>query len=128
MQFRLVSDNQPKGDQPEAISQLVQNLNDNVKDQVLLGITGSAKLSIANLIEKVRAHARSPAQQNARGELYRNSKVFPKTRSNFFSYTLYIKPKRTLRRRILHEKEASVNDEITAALSGGLARFSSATT
>ena len=43
MKFKLVSDNQPKGDQPEAIAQLVAGLNEDTKNQVLLGITGSGK-------------------------------------------------------------------------------------
>jgi len=43
MQFRLISENIPKGDQPEAIRQIVEGLNDGTKDQVLLGITGSGK-------------------------------------------------------------------------------------
>ena len=55
MQFRLISENTPKGDQPEAIEQLVTELNQGTKDQVLLGITGSGKtFTIANVIEKTQ--------------------------------------------------------------------------
>ena len=55
MQFRLISENEPKGDQPEAIEQLVRNLNEGAKDQVLLGITGSGKtFTIAKVIEQVQ--------------------------------------------------------------------------
>ncbi|HUR97549.1 MAG TPA: DEAD/DEAH box helicase family protein, partial [Pyrinomonadaceae bacterium] len=55
VQFKLVSDNVPKGDQPEAIAQIVNNLNDGTKDQVLLGITGSGKtFTIANVIQETQ--------------------------------------------------------------------------
>ncbi len=58
MQFRLISENTPKGDQPEAIKQIVENLNDGTKDQVLLGITGSGKtFTIANVIQQVQRPA-----------------------------------------------------------------------
>src|SRR6185436_8356418 len=96
MQFRLVSDNRPKGDQPEAIAQLVQNLNDNVKDQVLLGITGSGKtFTIANIIEKVQrptlvlAHNKTLAAQ-----LYQEFKTFfPENSVEYFvSYYDYYQP------------------------------------
>ena len=51
MQFRLISENVPTGDQPAAIEQIVEGLNDGAKDQVLLGITGSGKtFTIANVI------------------------------------------------------------------------------
>ncbi len=74
MQFRLISENTPKGDQPEAIEQIVEGLNSGVKDQVLLGITGSGKtFTIANVIEKtqrptlVLAHNKTlAAQQNSK--------------------------------------------------------------
>src|SRR5258708_16356007 len=78
MEFRLISENTPKGDQPEAIEQIVDGLNDGAKDQVLLGITGSGKtFTIANVIEKtqrptlVLAHNKTlPAQ------LYQEFKTF----------------------------------------------------
>ena len=50
MQFKLESEYQPKGDQPTAIKQIVENLNNNVKDQVLLGITGSGKTFTAQAV------------------------------------------------------------------------------
>jgi excinuclease ABC subunit B len=117
MQFRLVSENQPKGDQPEAISQLVQNLNDNVKDQVLLGITGSGKtFTIANIIEKVQrptlvlAHNKTLAAQ-----LYQEFKTFfPDNSVEYFvSYYDYYQPEAYVPASDLYiEKEATVNDEI----------------
>ena len=54
MQFKLVSDFHPTGDQPQAIKQLVDGINSGEKSQVLLGVTGSGKtFSVANVIEKV---------------------------------------------------------------------------
>jgi excinuclease ABC subunit B len=117
MQFRLVSENQPKGDQPEAIAQLVQNLNDDVKDQVLLGITGSGKtFTIANIIEKVQrptlvlAHNKTLAAQ-----LYQEFKTFfPENSVEYFvSYSDYYQPAAYVPASDLYiEKEATVNDEI----------------
>ena len=58
MQFKLVSDNEPKGDQPAAIREIVSQLNNHTKDQVLLGITGSGKtFTVANIIEQVQRPA-----------------------------------------------------------------------
>ncbi|HEX3020141.1 MAG TPA: excinuclease ABC subunit UvrB [Chitinispirillaceae bacterium] len=54
MNFKLKSNYQPAGDQPEAISQLVNGIQDKVKHQVLLGVTGSGKtFTMANVIEQV---------------------------------------------------------------------------
>lgn len=55
MKFKLKSDYQPAGDQPEAIAQLVHGLQNDVKHQVLLGVTGSGKtFTMANVIEKLQ--------------------------------------------------------------------------
>ena len=55
MNFRLKSDYQPAGDQPEAIAQLVDGLQNKVKHQVLLGVTGSGKtFTMANVIEQIQ--------------------------------------------------------------------------
>ena len=117
MQFRLVSDNVPKGDQPEAIAQLVQNLNDGVKDQVLLGITGSGKtFTIANVIQQtqlptlVLAHNKTLAAQ-----LYQEFKTFfPENAVEYFvSYYDYYQPEAYVPASDLYiEKEATINDEI----------------
>ena len=54
MDFKLTSDFQPTGDQPEAIRQLVDGLEKGVQFQTLLGVTGSGKtFTIANVVEKV---------------------------------------------------------------------------
>src|SRR5678816_1422357 len=96
MQFRLISENAPKGDQPEAISQLVNGLKAGDRDQVLLGITGSGKtFTIANVIQEVQrptlvlAHNKTLAAQ-----LYQEFKTFfPENAVEYFvSYYDYYQP------------------------------------
>ncbi|HBH49266.1 MAG TPA: hypothetical protein DDX98_11530, partial [Bacteroidales bacterium] len=54
MNFKITSKYKPTGDQPEAIKQLVQGLNDGTPNQTLLGVTGSGKtFTVANVIEQV---------------------------------------------------------------------------
>ena len=55
MRFKLRSDFSPTGDQPEAINQLVEGIQNNERYQTLLGVTGSGKtFTIANVIEKIQ--------------------------------------------------------------------------
>ena len=115
--FRLISENTPKGDQPEAIRQLVEGINSGVKEQVLLGITGSGKtFTIANLIEQtqrptlVLAHNKTLAAQ-----LYQEFKsFFPDNAVEYFvSYYDYYQPEAYVPAADLYiEKEATINDEI----------------
>src|SRR3954470_5264588 len=117
MQFRLISENVPTGDQPEAIRQLVEALNRNEKDQVLLGITGSGKtFTIANVIQQVQrptlvlAHNKTLAAQ-----LYQEFKnLFPDNSVEYFvSYYDYYQPEAYVPASDLYiEKEATINDEI----------------
>ncbi|MDM7921058.1 MAG: excinuclease ABC subunit UvrB [Pyrinomonadaceae bacterium] len=117
MQFRLISENVPRGDQPEAIRQLVEGLNSGVKDQVLLGITGSGKtFTIANVIQEVQrptlvlAHNKTLAAQ-----LYQEFKTFfPENAVEYFvSYYDYYQPEAYVPASDLYiEKEATINDEI----------------
>ncbi len=117
MQFRLISENKPRGDQPEAIRQLVQGLRDGVRDQVLLGITGSGKtFTIANVIQQVQrptlvlAHNKTLAAQ-----LYQEFKsFFPENAVEYFvSYYDYYQPEAYVPASDLYiEKEATINDEI----------------
>ncbi|MBK9164346.1 MAG: excinuclease ABC subunit UvrB [Acidobacteria bacterium] len=117
MQFRLISENTPKGDQPEAIRQLVEGINGGAKDQVLLGITGSGKtFTIANLIQQtqrptlVLAHNKTLAAQ-----LYQEFKgFFPENAVEYFvSYYDYYQPEAYVPAADLYiEKEATINDEI----------------
>lgn len=117
MQFRLMSENQPKGDQPQAIKQIVSELNKNTKDQVLLGITGSGKtFTIANVIQEVQrptlvlAHNKTLAAQ-----LYQEFKTFfPENAVEYFvSYYDYYQPEAYVPASDLYiEKEATINEEI----------------
>lgn len=117
MQFRLISENTPKGDQPGAIRQLVDGLNAGERDQVLLGITGSGKtFTIAHVIEQtqrpalVLAHNKTLAAQ-----LYQEFKTFfPDNAVEYFvSYYDYYQPEAYVPAADLYiEKEATVNDEI----------------
>ena len=117
MQFRLISENTPKGDQPEAIEQLVRGLNEGERDQVLLGITGSGKtFTIANVIDQVQrptlvlAHNKTLAAQ-----LYQEFKTFfPENAVEYFvSYYDYYQPEAYVPAADLYiEKEATINDEI----------------
>ncbi len=117
MQFRLISENTPRGDQPQAIRQLVDAVNSGVKDQVLLGITGSGKtFTIANVIEQTQrptlllAHNKTLAAQ-----LYQEFKTFfPENAVEYFvSYYDYYQPEAYVPAADLYiEKEATVNEEI----------------
>lgn len=117
MQFRLISENTPKGDQPEAIEQIVAGLNEGVRDQVLLGITGSGKtFTIAKTIERVQrptlviAHNKTLAAQ-----LYQEFKTFfPENAVEYFvSYYDYYQPEAYVPASDLYiEKEATINEEI----------------
>src|SRR6201987_2807488 len=117
MQFRLISENTPKGDQPAAIKQIVDGLNDAAKDQVLLGITGSGKtFTIANVIEKVQrptliiAHNKTLAAQ-----LYGEFRdIFPENAVHYFvSYYDYYQPEAYVPSSDTYiEKDSLINEEI----------------
>jgi excinuclease ABC subunit B len=116
-QFKLVSEYQPQGDQPEAIEALVRGLKDAEKHQVLLGITGSGKtFSIASVIARVNrpvlvmAHNKTLAAQ-----LYQEFKsFFPQNAVEYFvSYYDYYQPEAYVAATdTFIEKEATINDEI----------------
>src|SRR5467141_2058242 len=117
MPFKLHSEYQPQGDQPQAIDALVRGLGDGVKDQVLLGITGSGKtFSIATVIQRtnrpslVLAHNKTLAAQ-----LYQEFKtLFPENAVEYFvSYYDYYQPEAYVPSSDLYiEKEATINDEL----------------
>ncbi|HKY45865.1 MAG TPA: DEAD/DEAH box helicase family protein, partial [Pyrinomonadaceae bacterium] len=117
MRFKLVSEYQPKGDQPAAIDALVRGLNDGAKDQVLLGITGSGKtFTIASVIERtqrstlVLAHNKTLAAQ-----LFQEFRtLFPENKVEYFvSYYDYYQPEAYVPAADVYiEKEAIVNEEI----------------
>ena len=115
--FKLHSNYKPSGDQPEAISELVDGIKNGKKNQVLLGATGTGKtFTIANVIEKVGkptlilAHNKTLA-----GQLYSEFKeLFPENRVEYFvSYYDYYQPEAYVPSSdTFIEKDASINDEI----------------
>jgi len=117
MDFKLISDYRPQGDQPEAIAQLVRGLRDGEKHQVLLGATGSGKtFSVARVIEEVNrpvlvmAHNKTLAAQ-----LYQEFKsFFPHNAVEYFvSYYDYYQPEAYVPATDSYiEKEATINQEI----------------
>ena len=116
-QFELVSHYQPSGDQPEAILQIVDRLNQGERAQTLLGATGTGKtFTIANVIQQVNkptlviAHNKTLA-----GQLYGELKeFFPNNAVEYFvSYYDYYQPEAYVPSSDTYiEKESSVNDEI----------------
>ena len=117
MEFKLISDFQPTGDQPEAIIQLVDGLNKGVPYQTLLGVTGSGKtFTIASVIEKVQrpvlvlSHNKTLAAQ-LYGEF---RQFFPENRVEYFvSYYDYYQPEAYLPVTDTYiEKDLSINEEI----------------
>jgi excinuclease ABC subunit B len=117
MQFELHAPFQPTGDQPEAIRQLVEGINNGYKHQVLLGATGTGKTyTIASVIEQfqkptlVMAHNKTLAAQ-----LYAEFKdFFPDNAVEYFvSYYDYYQPEAYVPRHDLYiEKETDINEEI----------------
>ena len=115
--FELVSKYQPSGDQPKAIKELVEGINNGKKEQVLLGATGTGKtFTIANVIAKtnkptlVLAHNKTLA-----GQLYSELKdLFPNNHVEFFiSYYDYYQPEAYVPSSDTYiEKDSSINDEI----------------
>ena len=115
--FRLVSEYQPTGDQPEAIEQLVDGINRGDRMQTLLGVTGSGKtFTMANVIAKcnrpalVLAHNKTLAAQLC-AEF---REFFPDNAVEFFvSYYDYYQPEAYIPGKDMYiEKDALVNDEI----------------
>ena len=115
--FELVSKFQPSGDQPEAIKELTDGVNEGKKEQVLLGATGTGKtFTIANVIKNVNkptlvlAHNKTLA-----GQLYAELKeFFPNNHVEYFvSYYDYYQPEAYVPSSDTYiEKDASINDEI----------------
>ncbi len=117
MNFEVISDYRPKGDQPQAIEKLAQGVIDNEKYQTLLGVTGSGKtFTIANVIEKVQrptlvlAHNKTLAAQ-----LYSEFKqFFPQNAVEYFvSYYDYYQPEAFMPvTGVFIEKDLSINEEL----------------
>lgn len=117
MDFKVVSDYSPKGDQPEAIKKLVQGIIDDEKYQTLLGVTGSGKtFTVANVIQEVQkptlvlAHNKTLAAQ-----LYSEFKqFFPNNAVEYFvSYYDYYQPEAFMPvTGVFIEKDLSINEEL----------------
>jgi excinuclease ABC subunit B len=117
MDFKLISDYEPRGDQGKAIEQLTRGVRDAEKHQVLLGVTGSGKTyTMAKVIEQatrptlVLAHNKTLAAQ-----LYHEFKAFfPHNAVEYFvSYYDYYQPEAYIPAGDVYiEKEATINDEL----------------
>jgi len=117
MKFKLHSNFSPTGDQPQAIEQLVDGINQNIENQTLLGVTGSGKtFTVANVIQQVEkptlilSHNKTLAAQ-----LYEEFKeFFPDNRVEYFvSYYDYYQPEAYLPVTGTYiEKDLAINDEI----------------
>jgi excinuclease ABC subunit B len=117
MKFQLASDYEPRGDQPQAIDQLVRGVIDGERHQVLLGVTGSGKtFTVAKVIEAanrpaiVLAHNKTLAAQ-----LYSEFKgFFPNNAVEYFvSYYDYYQPEAYVPSSDTYiEKESTINDEL----------------
>jgi excinuclease ABC subunit B len=117
MDFKLVSDYQPRGDQATAIEELVRGIQDGEKHQVLLGVTGSGKtFTMAKVAEAVNrptlvlAHNKTLAAQ-----LYHEFRMFfPQNAVEYFvSYYDYYQPEAYVPASDVYiEKEATINDEL----------------
>jgi excinuclease ABC subunit B len=117
MKFKLASDYEPRGDQPQAIAQLLQGIHGGDRDQVLLGVTGSGKtFTMAKVIEEldrptiVLAHNKTLAAQ-----LFHEFKsFFPDNAVEYFvSYYDYYQPEAYIPASDTYiEKESTINDEL----------------
>jgi len=117
MDFKLTSEFKPTGDQPEAIRQLVNNINDGSKYNVLLGVTGSGKtFTMANVVQQLQrptlilSHNKTLAAQ-----LYGEFKsFFPDNAVEYFvSYYDYYQPEAYIPTSGVYiEKDLAINDEL----------------
>lgn len=115
--FILHSDFKPSGDQPTAIAKLVENLNDGLAHQTLLGVTGSGKtFTIANVIAQLNRPAMIFApNKTLAAQLYAEMKAFfPENAVEYFvSYYDYYQPEAYVPASdTFIEKDASINDQI----------------
>ena len=117
MDFKIVAPYQPTGDQPEAIKQLVEGVEQGVKFQTLLGVTGSGKtFSMANVIERVQRPALILSHNKTlAAQLYSEIKqFFPNNAVEYFvSYYDYYQPEAYLPSTNTYiEKDLSINKDI----------------
>ncbi|OIP40894.1 MAG: excinuclease ABC subunit B, partial [Deltaproteobacteria bacterium CG2_30_63_29] len=115
--FELVSEYEPTGDQPEAIRQLVEGLNEGARAQTLLGITGSGKtFTIANVIQQVQRPTllMAPNKTLAAQLFNEYRELFPHNAVEFFvSYYDYYQPEAYVPSSDTYiEKDSNINDAI----------------
>ena len=117
MNFKIASDYEPRGDQPEAISNLVRGIHDGDRHQVLLGVTGSGKtFTMAKVIEQINrptivlAHNKTLAAQL----FHEFRSFFPNNAVEYFvSYYDYYQPEAYVPASDTYiEKESTINDEL----------------
>ena len=117
MDFKLVSDYAPTGDQPEAIAQLIESIESGARHNTLLGVTGSGKtFTIANVV----AHFNRPTlvlshNKTLAAQLYGEFKnFFPENAVEYFvSYYDYYQPEAYLPSTDTYiEKDLAINDEL----------------
>lgn len=117
VRFEIVSEYAPKGDQPQAIKELVEGVQKHERNQVLLGVTGSGKtFTVAHIIEATQRPALVLApNKTLAAQLYGEFKsFFPNNAVEYFvSYYDYYQPEAYVPRTDTYiEKEASVNEQI----------------
>ena len=117
LDFKLHSEFSPTGDQPKAIEKIVENLENGITDQILLGVTGSGKtFTVANVIEKINRPALIMApNKTLAAQLYNEYKnFFPENAVEYFvSYYDYYQPEAYIMATDTYiEKDSSINDEI----------------
>jgi excinuclease ABC subunit B len=115
--FKIHSPFTLQGDQPKAIEQLVAGLNAGLRDQVLLGVTGSGKtFTMANVVERMQRPALVLSHNKIlAAQLYREFKdLFPENAVEYFvSYYDYYQPEAYIPRSDTYiEKDSSINDEL----------------
>ena len=115
--FKLITDYVPKGDQPKAIKELAEGVERGVKNQALLGVTGSGKtFTMANVIEKVQRPVLVLApNKTLAAQLFSEFKeLFPENAVEYFvSYYDYYQPEAYMPSSdTFIEKDASINDAI----------------
>ena len=116
-EFKIVSDFKMTGDQPQAVDELVQGLNANMRSQTLLGVTGSGKtFTMANIVERVQRPALVIApNKTLAAQLATEFKEFlPANAVEYFvSYYDYYQPEAYIARTDTYiEKDADINEEI----------------
>ena len=117
MDFKIHSKFKPTGDQPQAIEKIVENIENGITDQILLGVTGSGKtFTVANVIEKINRPALIMApNKTLAAQLYNEYKqFFPENAVEYFvSYYDYYQPEAYVMSTDTYiEKDSSINDEI----------------